>query len=94
MMKKMFYAYGFHQKNAEIKKAVPRKIDVSSDFFTSFKELPPISWEITKFSSEIIQIISDIMKFIAEIINFISLLMILNFGLKIATSKLPVRFDG
>ena len=43
--------------------------------------------------SEIIQIIADIMKFISEIINFISLLMILFFGLKIATSKIPVHFD-
>ena len=73
--------------NFSLKKSVvPRKIAFSRNF-------PPISSEITKFMSEIIQIMSDIMKIISEIINFISQLMILIFGLKIATSKLPVRFD-
>ena len=38
--------------------------------------------------------ISEVMNFISEVMNFISQLMILYFGLKIATSKLPVHFDG
>ena len=74
------------EKLPPIKTPSTRKIDVSSDS-------PPVISEITNFSSEIIQIISDIMKFISEIINFSSQLMILFFGLKIATSKLPVHFD-
>ena len=74
------------EKSRAKKNVSPRKIAFSEN-------LPPISWEITKFMSEIIQIMSDIIKIISEQMKFISQLMILIFGRCFVITQLRYNAD-